>query len=324
MTAFRTFLSSAILIAFVFIATPSAHADLYDSQSAYNGWRSTNGNYNTVRINDAGRDVASHALFRLFNDYFADVQGVGGNQYASGNSLWQERGIKQDTIFTADSTRTVRLEAAYRVADYDHTLGLYQNKTVGNYSDGMNYGASDWSISFGQTYKTSIRGDTDSKFKTLGTVVNLEGHDGEMRWLMNADKNFIRDGVNTSSWGKFSSGDDIIHMLVFDVSDLMYEKLSLTRGDIERDTFTAYMVAWEDMAKTHNGIFPDFDYQDFVGIYTNFGIKDYVSPFVPPTDPPAPPTGPPTGGNAITPEPATLLIAGLGIAGLTFGRRRKK
>ncbi|GHT42893.1 hypothetical protein FACS189443_6340 [Planctomycetales bacterium] len=81
--------------------------------------------------------------------------------------------------------------------------------------------------------------------------------------------------------------DGIIRMLAYDVSDLVK---AMGYAEIEN----AFMFTWEDGS--------DFDYNDLVFIMTN------VSPNI----------------ISATPEPATMLIIGLGLAGLELARRRRR
>ncbi|GHT45159.1 hypothetical protein FACS189454_04190 [Planctomycetales bacterium] len=66
----------------------------------------------------------------------------------------------------------------------------------------------------------------------------------------------------------------------------------------------AFMFTWEDLnwGTEHGKAKADFDYNDMVYIMTN------VTPNM----------------LTATPEPATMLIIGLGLAGLGLARRRRK
>ena len=88
--------------------------------------------------------------------------------------------------------------------------------------------------------------------------------------------------------------DGMAHMLAFNITDL-YNAKHGTEND------SVYMFAWEDLHLTGAGgpMAADWDYQDFVVIMTNVQLNDVT-----------------------TPEPATLAILGLGLAGLGFARRR--
>jgi len=91
------------------------------------------------------------------------------------------------------------------------------------------------------------------------------------------------------------NSDGMIHMLAFDITDVYNSKYG-TEND------SVYMLAWEDLHLygANGGSNADWDFQDFVVILTN------VTP----------------DSAYATPEPATLAIIGLGLAGLGLARRR--
>lgn len=85
--------------------------------------------------------------------------------------------------------------------------------------------------------------------------------------------------------------DGMIHMIALDITDLYNEKYG-TEND------SVYMFGWEDMMF---GAGADGDYQDFVVIMTNL-----------------------TATSTTTPEPASLLIFGVGLAALPVVRKMRR
>ncbi|GHT46450.1 hypothetical protein FACS189454_07610 [Planctomycetales bacterium] len=153
---------------------------------------------------------------------------------------------------------------------------------------------------------------------STGTTWNIidrpwEQFDSQETWIdsldssRNIDVGAIGDAVNmnllASSKSSTIYGDQpelnggVINMIAYDVTDLIK---AMGYAEIEN----AFMFTWEDISwATETGkARMDFDYNDLVFIMTN------VTPNV----------------ISATPEPATMLIIGLGLAGLGLARRRRK
>ena len=130
-----------------------------------------------------------------------------------------------------------------------------------------------------------------------GGITDLSGQDvvnipnGNVNFQLAADYN----DINYYNWSSNpnENSDGMAHMLAFNITDLYNYK---NGTDFE----SVYMFAWEDLHLYGTGgpMAADWDYQDFVVIMTN------VRP------------------DGSTPEPATLAILGLGLAGLGVARRR--
>ncbi|GHT40991.1 hypothetical protein FACS189443_2140 [Planctomycetales bacterium] len=123
--------------------------------------------------------------------------------------------------------------------------------------------------------------------------------------LSDANKEYLRTKYD-GTWGDYSAtiyGDElnsgVINMVAYDVTDLV-KAMGSEYANIEN----AFMFTWEDWDwGTQVGRAEiDFDYNDQVYVMTN------VTPNM----------------LTATPEPATMLIIGLGIAGLGLARRRRK
>ncbi len=174
-------------------------------------------------------------------------------------------------------------------------------------------------------YKVAALGHDFSVFDSEGTFIsnlmNLSGTENISKGItdLTGDKvvgiadglhvNFQLDAYHGSqlvySWssdpdgnGNHGSlkGDGKVHMVALDITDLYNAKYG-TKND------SVYMFGWEDLHLTAagGGLPADWDYQDFVAIMTN------LSP-----------------DTTTTPEPATILIFGLGLAAIPTVRRFRK
>ena len=136
----------------------------------------------------------------------------------------------------------------------------------------------------------------------MGGITDLSGQsfvdiaDGlSVGFRLDADWN----GSLVYSWSSNpdENADGQVHMVAIDITDLYNAKYGTVNDSV-------YMFAWEDLHLTgaNGGGNADWDYQDFVVIMTNVRPDD---------------------GSAPTPEPATLAIVGLGLAGLGWARARR-
>ncbi len=92
-----------------------------------------------------------------------------------------------------------------------------------------------------------------------------------------------------------ANADGYAHFIGLDVTDLF----NYYSGDDDK-VLSAILFGLEDLLGNHWGV--DWDYNDMIGLFVNVE----------------------KGGDDITPEPATFLIFGLGLAGIPLARRFRK
>ena len=240
-----------------------------------------------VNINDTNNFNDNINLYQLFTNYFADQLAITGESYTSSNDLYNARGVDPYTDWTTSGSQMV---GAFKVADLGHAMSMID-----------------------------ASGNIVAQIMHVGGTENI-GQFGGITDLSNQVVGYIPDGLNVNFrldadfWGNtvysWSSnpdqndgslgivGDGMVHMLALNITDLYNAKYNT-------DNDSVFMFAWEDLHKTagNGGEWADWDYQDFVAIVTNVMPNSEV--------------------NA-TPEPATMLILGLGFAGLGFARRQQK
>jgi hypothetical protein len=243
-----------------------------------------------VNIVDNGLYQSANAdrpLFELFNKYFEEQ--LGGNQVSSSNALFNERGVNPATDWVTSGSQIV---GAFKVAAFSHDFKVVSNS--GNNA-----------------------GDVLGGVYNIGSGVNVVDGSGANGGIADVTAVSLADGnhidfmlqATFSGWDlngfdysshKEDNADGRLHMLAFDITDLYNAKYN-TNLD------SAYMLAWEDILEGNGiGLNVDWDFQDLVMIVTNITPNE-----------PTP---------SATPEPATMLIFGFGMAGAgvaAYRRRRK-
>ena len=246
-----------------------------------------------VNINDTNNFSDNINLYQLFNNYFAD-QLIGTSEvYTSSNDLYNARGVDPYTDWTTNGSQMV---GAFKVADLGHTMSMVDSSGntiaslmhVGgteNIGAGFNGGITDLS---GQVV-TDIPDGLSVNFRLDADWCG----DLKYSWSSNPE-------LNDGSLG--TPGDNMVHMLAINITDLYNTKYGTTNASV-------FMFAWEDLHRTADGggSYADWDYQDFVAVMTNV-LPNYDLAEAP----------------TATPEPSTMLVMGLGLAGLGFARRMKK
>lgn len=259
-----------------------------------------NKDYLTLEVNDSPSG-GGKALKTVFNDFFGLVDGDG--EYATtGTELYRKRvltdnsGNRGDVTWIGSSSST--FYASFVSAGNSNALSITETSSKNNLldADGQAYFTKTFTSGENQT----LRSDTTKINVPTGVA---------FAWKL--------AGLSSIS----ALNNDLIHMIALDVSDLMWAKIEglvmeaetaeaataiwaqygITNPEEDEKNFNAYMMAWEDMS---NG---DFDYNDLVAVVS------FIKPKT-------------VGGSDVetTPEPATLLVLGLGLAGLPVVRGFRK
>jgi len=231
------------------------------------------------------------ALYQLFNGYFADQ----GAAYSSSNELFNDRGVDPATNWTTNGSQLV---GGFKVADLGHTLYMIDNATGNSVAELASIGGT---VNIGQGNGITNLGDYGISNIPDGLSVSFR---------LDADWNgtpvyswFSDPTLNSGSqWNSLIGGflgDAMVHMIALDITDLYNAKYGEMTGYVD----SAYMFGWEDLHLNAwgGGQSADWDYQDLVVIMTNIRPE----------------------GDTSVPEPATIAVLGLGLAGLGFVRRWK-
>ncbi|GHT42182.1 hypothetical protein FACS189443_4890 [Planctomycetales bacterium] len=303
----KTFVNTTLAAVLVSATFTAAFGDTLTSEEKlqYADWNSS---YDTLQVRPNATSLSAYELFNFAAEQYAGSSSVA--TYTNAADFYADRGIKSlvsDWTVSEDS----QIVGMYRAGGLGHSVNLTNSTgTVWNTTAGQ------WQLgSSRETWLDSLDSSRNINVGALGAVnMTLTAS-----WKTNAanDDPVWADGVSDAEkenrrqldgiYGDYSStiydqpelNGGVIGMAAYDVTDLIK---AMGYAEIEN----AFMFAWEDLnwGTTPLTIFdyPNFDYNEMVFIMTN------VTPNI----------------ISATPEPATMLIIGLGLAGLGLARRCRK
>ncbi|MDR2643343.1 MAG: hypothetical protein LBC74_11185 [Planctomycetaceae bacterium] len=236
-----------------------------------------------VHLVDQSDDGTNNNLYSLFNDY---LQLEGSEAYTSSIDLFNERGVDPTTQWITSGSSLLQ---AFNMSAYNHQLNILTSTGEEIYR--MYDGGPDYN-------PDKIYSLSDGLSLDFQLLPFRDNYDYLWSWYSDANKNASGSGPLYYENDPIDWGDDNIHMLAFDITDIYNAKKGTSFSSV-------FMFGWEDLPEDQWGISEkaDFDYNDSVFILTN------LTPTV-----------------STTPEPATFLIIliGGGLVSARYLRRKKR
>ena len=208
-----------------------------------------------------------------------------GTTFTSSNAIFNAFGVDPDSTWTVSEQSTL-VGGDKNQSGFSGALSMY------NDNGAKNSIATAQTVLANNTLQLGIDYAIDSNVYLTGSGVGFQ---------LDVSRNVGYESQNYSLQSG-TNADGKVYMLALNITDLYNTKYG-------NEFDSVYMFLWEDW-KSGTGVrwgssgaktsYTDWDYADFIYIMTNVNVD----------------------GSTVTPEPATLAIIGLGLAGLGLARRR--